>query len=165
MREGRVVCCFPGCGRSYAIDHLKDICKVVSVDIGEFKWISGLLAQFGLKYPRNFANHIKQLRKEYDVILLSSESEVRTVLKTFDIPYDIALPDISRKAEFIGRAFINDYDETYLRSLCNEWEIRIRECSSDNCNKIWILHEKENVTDYIHHIMKEIDKERESKSE
>lgn len=160
MTDGRVVCCFPGCGRRYAIEHLKDICKVVSVDINEFKWLSGLLAQFGLGYPRNFANHIKQLRKTYDIILLTTESEVRSILKTYDIPYDLVLPDISRKAEFIGRAYINHYNDDYLRSLANEWEQRIKECSGDNCNRIWILHERENVSDYVRIILRELEEVR-----
>ena len=163
MTDGRVVCCFPGCGRRYAIDHLKDLCKVVSVDVGEFKWVSGLLAPFGLSYPKNFANHIKQLRKKYDIILLTTESEVRTILKTYDIPYDMVLPDICRKAEFIGRAYINQYDDTYLRALTNEWELRIKECSGDNCRRIWILHEKENVSDYIRVVLKELNEIRENK--
>lgn len=148
-KQGIVICGFPGTGKRYALQRLKDICKVAYVDELEFKWIGTILKDFGLSYPKVYINQINNLRKSHDFILVSSDREIRDLLKAYNIEYHLVFPDISLKNEYIGRAYLNAYTDKYIQDIAIHWDSMIKNCITDPTPNKQVLQQHEYIGNYI----------------
>ena len=156
-RQGIVICGFPGTGKRYAIERMKDMCKIVYLDETEFKWIGTILKDFGLRYPKVYVNQIKKLQKTHDFILVPSDREIRDILKAYKIDYQIVYPDISLKNEYVGRAYLNNYNKEYIDHLVKNWDAIIRNCMTDPCSVKKELTQHEYIGNYLMELMAERD--------
>lgn len=155
--NGIVLCGFPGTGKRYALERMKDVCKLVYVDDTEFKWIGAVLKDFGLRYPKVYVNQIKKLQKTHDFILLPSDREIRDILKAYKIEYRLVYPEISLRNEYVGRAYLNKYNADYIDHLVDNWDSIVRNCMTDNCTYKRELKQHEYIGNYIMELIAEKD--------
>lgn len=165
MKKGQVICGFPGTGKRWAIQRLKDMCDIVYVDDIEFKWIGTILRDFGLRYPKVFVNQIKKLQETHDFIMVSSDREVRDVLNAYHIEYHIVYPNVMLKNEYIGRAYLNQYSDDYIKRLNDNWESIIKNCEHDETPHKYELSQHEYIGNYILKLIAESDMNESEKSE
>ena len=67
-----LVSAFPGMGKSYAFNELKDKIKVLDSDSSKFDKSD---------FPSNYIEHIKNNIKDNDIIFISSHKEMKNALK------------------------------------------------------------------------------------
>lgn len=157
-KQGYVICGFPGTGKRHATKNLQEICKIVNIDDNEFKWVSNVLNDFGLKYPRTLVTQIRQLIETHDFILLSSDRSIRDILNAYNIEYHLVYPDIGLRNEYIGRAYIDDYSNSYIDWLCDNWSALIKNCIDDPSDKKYVLPRNEYIGNYLLKLIAQEDK-------
>ena len=130
---------FPACGKTYLCEHQEDYdLKILDIDSSEFNWIN-CYDKFGKRvsrlqnpdFPYNYIEHIKNNIGKADIILISSHASVRDTLDKEGIDFTIVFPDVSCKAEWVGRCFIRDKNgETGCGAelMCNNFYKWIFEC-------------------------------------
>lgn len=156
-KRGQVICGFPGTGKRYAVQRLKDMCNIVYLDDIEFKWIGTILKDFGLRYPKVFINQIHKLQETHDFILVSSDREVRDLLKAYKIDYHLVYPHPLLKNEYIGRAYINQYNDKYLSELNDHWDALVKNCITDPTPIKYELSQHEYIGNYLLNLIAERD--------
>lgn len=125
--QAKLVSAFPGTGKSYIFNNVKD--KVI---------LDSDSSKFDKEYfPDNYITHIKENINKADLILISSHKPVRDALVANDLYFNLVYPDISLKDDYIQRYIQRGSPEKFVELLKNNWEIWITECESQyNCNHI-----------------------------
>ena len=75
-----LISAFPGMGKSYAYNELKDKIRVLDSDSSKFDKSD---------FPRNYIEHIKNNIQNQDIIFISSHKEVRDALEDENINFDL----------------------------------------------------------------------------
>ena len=104
-----------------------------------FSWIytddgnNGWFRERNPDFPANYIKHIKENIGKYDYIFVSSHASVRKALDENGIIFTIVYPELSCKAEWIGRCFIRDKSgESGCGAdlMYKNWEQWIWECAT-----------------------------------
>lgn len=158
--NAKIYSVFPACGKTWLYEHQEDYdLKILDSDSSQFSWIE-CRDTFGKKitkirnpdFPANYIKHIKENLGNYDCIFVSSHASVREALDAEGIDFTIVYPDMSCKAEWVGRCFIRDKNgESGCGPdiMCDNWEQWILECFETGIDhEEIVLHAGEHLSDY-----------------
>lgn len=88
-------------------------------------------------FPGNYIKHIEEMRKEVDVVLVSSHIAVRQALVKAGIPFTLVYPKKDCKVEYIRRYMERGSPESFINLLKANWEGWLDECAAQgNCEHI-----------------------------
>ncbi len=79
------------------------------------------------EWPMNYINKIQELRQEYDLVLVFTDPTLMEYFEKLKIPFWIALPDKSRKEEFLNNFRKRGQDENFIIRADREWDRRIEQ--------------------------------------
>lgn len=158
--DTKIYSVFPGCGKTWLYQHQEDYyLKILDSDSSQFSWVyvddgnNGFFKERNPEFPANYIQYIKENIGKYDYIFVSSHASVREALDKERIDFTIVYPEMSCKAEWIGRCFIRDKNgETGCGAelMYNNWEQWISECFETGINhKEIVLKAHEHLSDYF----------------
>ncbi|MBS7020569.1 MAG: hypothetical protein KH135_01680 [Firmicutes bacterium] len=100
------------------------------------------------EWPMNYVNKINELRKTHDIVCVFTDPELMETFQKLEVPFVIALPDKSRKEEFINHFRERGQDEIFCKEAREAWDRRIDRLLAMNEDKI-ILKEGEYLEDAL----------------
>jgi len=124
-----VIAGFPGVGKTYMYNELKDKVKIIDCDSSEFSWIKE-----GVRhpdFPNNYIEHIKQNLNKQEFILVSSHDVVREALKEHEIDYVLVYPDKKLKNDYIEKYKKRGNDEGFINFVSKNWNDFINEIEKE----------------------------------
>ena len=117
---GKVICGFPGVGKSTLFKELKD---------SKYKVLDSDSSTFDKKdFPANYIAHIKEKTKEGYTILASSHKEVRDALINEEMMFTLVYPDKSLKDEYLARYKERGSPQSFIDLLDENWDTWIGQC-------------------------------------
>lgn len=143
----KVVCAFPGTGKSYLAKKYPHL--ILDYDSSRFSWIT---TSFGQKvrnpdFPENYIQHIENMveKQRYEIIFVSSHSEVREALRRNNIQYTLVYPRLRDKSKYLLRYAERGNTEEFISSVEKNYKSWILALQSeiDGCENI------ELTTDFI----------------
>lgn len=156
---------FPACGKTWLYEHQEDYgLKILDSDSSRFNWMYVTEDENGNKlrgiqkvrnpdFPANYIKHIKENIGKYDCIFVSSHASVREALDAEGIDFIIVYPEMSCKAEWVGRCFIRDKNGESgcgPEAMCDNWDQWITECFETGINhEEIVLMPREYLSDYV----------------
>lgn len=126
--QTKVFSVFPASGKSWLYSHQEEYgLKILDSDSSYFSYIwegpkddeRGMYSPAAKKtaernpsFPQNYIDHIKcKLESgKYDYIFISSHAEVREALTKAGVDFTVVIPDISCKAEWVGRCYLRQLE-------------------------------------------------------
>lgn len=135
--ETRVICGFPGVGKSYLTTcHAGDL-EIHDSDSSSYK---GRVSEY--------VDHIESLS---GIVLVSTHQEVRDELARREIPYELCFPDLRLKDEYLRRFRHRGNDDAFVELLDKNWDDWILGLFSDRrCVEKHIL---KRATEYLWHVI------------
>lgn len=136
----KVVCAFPGTGKSYLAKKYPHL--MLDYDSSRFSWIT---LSFGEKirnpdFPENYIQHIENMvsKQRYEIIFVSSHSEVREALRRNNIPFTLVYPRLKDKSKYLLRYSKRGNTEEFISSVEKNWKSWILALQSeiDGCENI-----------------------------
>lgn len=124
-----VIAGFPGVGKTYMYNELKDKVKIIDSDSSEFSWIKENVRH--PDFPNNYIEHIKQNLDKQDYILVFSHDVVREALKEHEIDYVLVYPDKKLKDDYIEKYKKRGNDEGFINFISKNWNNFIDELESE----------------------------------
>ena len=121
-----IISAFPGVGKTYFSENI-DL-KVKDSDSSKFD---------KKNFPQNYVDSIKKDIGKYDVILVSSHEEVRSLLYKSKIEYNLVFPKGDCKNEYIQRYKDRGSPEAFIKLLDEMWEQWIESCIYDGGDSTW----------------------------
>lgn len=121
MKRTKIICGFPGIGKSYFYNNNKDIC--LDSDSSKFSWTYNCDDERirNDKFPANYIKHIKENIGKVEFILVSSHQDVRDALLRECIHFYYVYPDSNRKDEFIQRYRDRGSPESFIQLVDSMW--------------------------------------------
>ncbi len=117
---GKVICGFPGVGKSTLFKELKD---------SKYKVLDSDSSTFDKKdFPSNYIEHIKEKTKEGYTILASSHKEVRDALIKEEMLFTLVYPDKSLKDEYLARYKERGSPQSFIDLLDKNWDTWVGQC-------------------------------------
>lgn len=133
-----IISAFPGCGKTYYYNHRKVYNKYcLDSDSSQFSWIINPETNEKVRnpeFPNNYIKHIKSNMDNYDVIFVSSHSDVRDALTNACIKYYIVYPERTMKNSWLQRLRDRDTglnDAKFVNMLNENWDSFISGCEDD----------------------------------
>lgn len=129
-----LISAFPGLGKTYLYQHYKDRLKILDLNTGRFE---------GDDFPGNYIAEIEKRLNDYDLILLSSDRNVRYALNDAGLDFDLFFPSKERKNELIeiyvtnrkSRDFIMNLDHNFY-DIIDEIEVEdLKHCFKHKLDK------------------------------
>lgn len=74
------------------------------------------------KFPENYIEQIKKLRKEKQLIFIKSHIEVRNALIKENIPFIYVIPTMDRKEEFLNNYKERNKTQEFIDNVKTNWE-------------------------------------------
>ena len=118
-----IVSAFPGMGKSYAYNLLKNDIKVLDSDSSKFDKDN---------FPWNYIEHIKDNIDNCDIIFVSSHKEVRDALNNEGIDFDLFYPSKERRNEFLQNYVSRHSPRDLIMKIDNNWSKWIDEIENEN---------------------------------
>jgi len=87
MKDTLIISAFPGCGKSFAYEALKEKIVILDSDSSDYSWTEKSSGVRHPDFPANYIKHIKDNIGASDIIMVSSHAEVRTALKEAGLSY------------------------------------------------------------------------------
>lgn len=154
MTHVKIYSVFPACGKTWLCEHQEDYnLKILDSDSSKFSWIyvNGARER-NPAFPANYIAHIKENLDKYDCIFVSSHASVREALDAEGIDFTIVYPEMSCKAEWVGRCFIREQNGESgcgAEVMCDNWDQWILECFETGIyHERIVLGSKEYLSDY-----------------
>jgi hypothetical protein len=141
----KIICGFPGVGKSYLFSNeFKDL-KIQDSDSSTFD---------KKDFPKNYIDHIKSQIGHLDVHLVSTHNDVIAGLINEGLSFSIVYPDISLKDEYLKRYVDRGSPEGFVKLLDEQWDNFIGDIESiQNLNVILI---KLSKGQYLKDVLKDI---------
>lgn len=171
--SAKIYSVFPACGKTWLYEHQEDYdLKILDSDSSQFNWmieevedpqyviigngtIEPLIHKNKVRnpnFPDNYIKHIKENLDKADIIFVSSHASVRDGLDREGIDFTIVYPEMSCKAEWVGRCFIRDKNGESgcgAEAMYNNWEQWISECIETGIyHEEIVLKPREHLSDY-----------------
>lgn len=77
------------------------------------------------EWPMNYINKINELRKTHDIMLVFTDFDLMDAFRKLGIPFMIALPEKSRKEQFLLNFKKRGQDENFCQKASEVWDQRI----------------------------------------
>lgn len=119
----KVVCAFPGVGKSYAARKF----GWSDSDSSTYSW-----ERPGVRHPNFPTNYIEHILETDGVVLVSSHKVVRDALASEEIPFYLVHPARECKAEYMQRYRDRGSDEAFIAVLDKNWDNWIDEMEAEN---------------------------------
>ena len=103
-----LVSAFPGLGKTYLYQQYKDKLKILDLNTGRFE---------GDDFPGNYVAEVEKRLNDYDLILLSSDRNVRYALNDAGLDFDLFYPSKDRKNELIEIYVTNRKSRNFIMNL------------------------------------------------
>ena len=103
-----LVSAFPGLGKTYLYQQYKDRLKILDLNTGRFE---------GDDFPGNYIAEVEKRLNDYDLILLSSDRNVRYALNDAGLDFDLFYPSKDRKNELIEIYVTNRKSRDFIMNL------------------------------------------------
>lgn len=103
-----LVSAFPGLGKTYLYQQYKDKLKILDLNTGRFE---------GEDFPGNYIAEVEKRLNDYDLILLSSDRNVRYALNDAGLDFDLFYPSKERKNELIEIYVTNRKSRNFIMNL------------------------------------------------
>jgi hypothetical protein len=127
----KIVCGFPGTGKSYFAEHQKDYgITIIDIDSSLFSWVyqdGHRTKERNIDFPRNYINEIDRIIRENntDILLVSTQKIIRNYLEIHRYNPIIVYPDISLKNAYYKRYVERDNRKQFIKDMMNTWEDHI----------------------------------------
>lgn len=135
MIHTQVISAFPGTGKSYLYEKLKEKMVVLDSDSSKFSWI-----EEGVRhpdFPNNYIEHIKANISLADIIFISSHDVVRSALNQHGIHYTLIYPKEHLKNEYLDRYQERGNNEGFINMIDRNWYLFMEELKKETFpNKI-----------------------------
>ncbi len=133
----KIICAFPGTGKSYFSEKVKTPFKVLDSDSSKFN---------KKHFPHNYIESIKTNIDNYDVIFASTHKIVRDCLKINSIIFMLVYPQKRLKSEYMDR-FKNRGDTKEFIELINKnWENWIDQLEKESVARHFLLEKDEYIS-------------------
>lgn len=103
-----LISAFPGLGKTYLYQQYKDRLKILDLNTGRFE---------GDDFPGNYIAEVEKRLNDYDLILLSSDRNVRYALNDAGLDFDLFYPSKDRKNELIEIYVTNRKSRDFIMNL------------------------------------------------
>lgn len=145
----KVICGFPGVGKTYAYEKLQDKLKVMDSDSSNFSWTDYTKKVRNPEFPKNYINHIKDNMGKVDLIFVSTHKAVLDELDNNDISYEIICPEKDLKQLYEIIYLSRGNTEEFVNLIMNKWDDFFKDMESSKNSGIHYLDENETLYDYI----------------
>lgn len=119
MIATKIYSCFPGTGKSYLFNHPNDRI-IFDSDSSLFSWSSPGVRN--PEFPKNYIDHIFESIGLADIVLVSSHQEVRDALNEADIEYEVVIPTINCKEEYLKRFKDRGNPDGFIQLISLNWD-------------------------------------------
>lgn len=82
------------------------------------------------KWPDNYINKINELRQNHDLVLVFTDFELMDAFREKSIPFIIAMPDKSRKDEFLYNFKLRGQDDAFCQKASEMWDKKLSELNN-----------------------------------
>lgn len=148
----QVISAFPGCGKTYCYNNLKNRFKILDSDSSQFSWLrdeKGINTnQRNLEFPEICINYIKHNLGKVDIIFVSSHKVVRDALRKNNIEYTLVYPNILALDIFKERFLNRGDDDDFIKFISDNWVDFIDEMDNETFPNKIKLYDKNNY-EYI----------------
>lgn len=103
-----LISAFPGLGKTYLYQQYKDRLKILDLNTGRFE---------GDDFPGNYIAEVEKRLNDYDLILLSSDRNVRYALNDAGLDFDLFYPSKDRKNELVEIYVTNRKSRDFIMNL------------------------------------------------
>lgn len=140
MKQTIVISAFPGTGKTYFCENIKEIDSTIEVldsDSSKFSW-----SEPGVRhpdFPNNYIQHIKENIGKVDIIFVSTHKEVRGAMKNSGIKYILVYPGKEDKEEYLERYRNRNSPQSFIDMMNNKWDEFIDGLDSDDGHVFKIL--------------------------
>lgn len=156
MKTCKIVCGFPGVGKTYAFEHQKELgVKIMDSDSSKFSKITqedGTIIQ-NPDFPKNYIDHIYQAlcNFEAEYILVSSHADVRRALWEADILYSLVFPIKELKDSYMEAYKKRGSPEQFINFMDENFDKFVDSCLNDigAIERIYMDHPEDNLFDWI----------------
>ena len=161
MKETKIICAFPACGKTYYFDNRKENTTVLDSDSSKFSWKyeqdwqDEYMRVRNPEFPQNYIKHIKENIGKVDYIFVSTHDVVRQALNDEGIDFTIVFPEKSLKEEWIGRCFLRGSDRQFCQLIADNWDKWMYEMKKEcieNKHNSYILRHGEYLSDAMKYI-------------
>lgn len=129
-----LISAFPGLGKTYLYQQYKDRLKILDLNTGRFE---------GDDFPGNYIAEVEKRLNDYDLILLSSDRNVRYALNDAGLDFDLFYPSKDRKNELIeiyvtnrkSRDFIMNLDHNFYNLIDEIEDEELEHCFKHKLDK------------------------------
>lgn len=129
-----LISAFPGLGKTYLYQQYRDRLKILDLNTGRFE---------GDDFPGNYIAEVEKRLNDYDLILLSSDRNVRYALNDAGLDFDLFYPSKNRKNELIeiyvtnrkSRDFIMNLDHNFYNLIDEIEDEELEHCFKHKIDK------------------------------
>lgn len=144
MKKPRIISCFPGLGRNFAINHLPNK-TIANLAESPYHFEGYDKKEISTYWPRNYIYRIKELMddEKIDYIMIGVDRDVRKILSDLYIRYELYLPDKFDWPDFSERVKARNYSI--------DIDTLYQECSTDY-HVGWM-----DTNHYLYDVLRDID--------
>lgn len=118
-----LISAFPGLGKTYLYQQYRDRLKILDLNAGRFE---------GDDFPGNYIAEVEKRLNDYDLILLSSDRNVRYALNDAGLDFDLFYPSKNRKNELIEIYVTNRKSRDFIMNLDHNFNDLIDEIEDED---------------------------------
>lgn len=118
-----LISAFPGLGKTYLYQQYKDRLKILDLNAGRFE---------GDDFPGNYIAEVEKRLNDYDLILLSSDRNVRYALNDAGLDFDLFYPSKNRKNELVEIYVTNRKSRDFIMNLDHNFNDLIDEIEDED---------------------------------
>ena len=118
-----LISAFPGLGKTYLYQQYKDRLKILDLNTGRFE---------GDDFPGNYIAEVEKRLNDYDLILLSSDRNVRYALNDAGLDFDLFYPSKERKNELVEIYVTNRKSRDFIMNLDHNFNDIIDEIEDED---------------------------------
>lgn len=144
-----VICGFPGVGKTYAFNKLKDKYKILDSDSSNFSWSDFENKIRNPDFPNNYINHIKENIGKVDFIFVSTHKKVLNELDNNKIKYYIVCPDHNLQ-DFYKMVYCSRGNTgEFINGIIDNWDVFFKDMQTSLCKDIIYIDEHNTLIDVL----------------
>lgn len=152
MKNTKVISAFPGTGKTYCYNKLKEIgISVLDSDSSEFSWIKdengNNTTERNPDFPDNYIKHIKENIGKVSIIFVSSHDIVREAMSKESIDFILVYPTIHSKWIYERRYRERGSSESFIDMMDKNFDKFIEGMSKDKKHQRIELYGNQTISD------------------